>query len=160
MANDIRLDLLLKEIRDVYVQENFRKLERYLSNVEKKIADAGGSSGNTIVNNNNTFINSPWDQIESAIISSSSVGVIHSVNVDLTDCGELKVCFKEQGGSGTKSLNIKYRKTDTDVVDQVYAKSGVMDTHAAIVRTPTTIDLQITNNELFNVDVGFTIINI
>ena len=30
MANLRRLDLLIKEIEDVYVQENFRKLKRYL----------------------------------------------------------------------------------------------------------------------------------
>jgi len=52
MANDIRLDLLMKEIKDEYVQENFRKLKRYLDCIERKI-DGGGSSGggNTIVIN-------------------------------------------------------------------------------------------------------------
>lgn len=30
MAQQVRLDLLLKEIEDPYVQENFRKLKRYL----------------------------------------------------------------------------------------------------------------------------------
>jgi len=54
MADDIRLDLLMKEIKDEYVQENFLKLKRYLDCLEQKI-DGSGGAGDT----NNIIINAP-----------------------------------------------------------------------------------------------------
>lgn len=55
MARDVRLDLLLKEIKDEYVQENFRKLKRYIDCLEQKIAEgSGGGGGNTIIIGNPT----------------------------------------------------------------------------------------------------------
>jgi len=159
MAGNVRLDLLLKEIKDVYVQENFRKIKRYLTGIEQKISTSGtGSSGGTTIINNTT-ISSPWDQISSVTISPSSTGVVHSVNVNNTICGEYLVCIAEQGNPNFKNFNLRYRKTDTDVMEQIYAKSGVINAHASIVRNPTTLDLVITNNELFSVDVSFTTIN-
>lgn len=52
MAQDLRLDLLLKEIEDKYVQENFRKLKRYLDCLDSRIGEGSPSTpsgGNTIV---------------------------------------------------------------------------------------------------------------
>ena len=158
MAGNVRLDLILKEIKDVYVQENFRKIKRYLAGIEQKISTSStGSGGTTIINN--TTISSPWDQIGSKTIAALSTGIVHSINISNTNCGEFKVCIAEQGNPNFKNFNLRYRKTDTDVMEQIYAKSGVINAHASIVRNPTTLDLVITNNELFSVDVSFTTIN-
>lgn len=45
MAQQTRLDLLLKEIEDRYVQENFRKLGRYLECLESGVAGPRGLQG-------------------------------------------------------------------------------------------------------------------
>lgn len=55
MSNDIRLDLLLKEIDDLYVQENFRKLKRYLDSIEANIGDVSTSVTNSIIQSTTTF---------------------------------------------------------------------------------------------------------
>lgn len=157
MADDIRLDLLMKEVKDEYVQENFRKLKRYLDCIERKIEDGGGGDTTNIINNIN---NSPWSAIDTESIPASTMEVLDSKVLASTDCGEYKVCIKEQGGSKSKNFNVKYRKTDTDVVDQIYGKSGdIMDVSTSVVRTLTDIELQVTNNELYAVDVSLTEIN-
>ena len=156
MSNDIRLDLLLKEINDVYVQENFRKLKRYIDNLESRLGSGGGD---TINNINNTVITSPWSQIVSVELPVAATTVVHTIAVGSTTCGEYIVCLEEQGGSATKSFKLRYRKTDTDVEDQIYSKSGSMNVNADIVRTLTTIELRLTNNEPYIVDANFSTIN-
>ena len=157
MADIERLSLLIKEVKDEYVQENFLKLKRYLVCLEETIG-SGGVTNTT--NNINNINNSPWDAVLSVDLPPSVTTTLHSVAIDSTVCGEYKVCLKEQGGTTTKNFNVKYRKTDVDVKDQIYAKSGdAMNISVFVVRTPTTMELQITNNELYIIDADFTVIN-
>lgn len=146
-----RLDLLLKEIDDVYVQENFRRLKLFLE--AQELSSSGGSSGGvtTIV----TGTASLWEEFNRTITPGSTV-IVDTFTMLSFKQVEYIVNFKDTTSSKEKSLKLSVIKDDGSLKDTVYARMGSaisLDVNTNI--NGANYELKVTNNEAFSVDMYF-----
>jgi len=145
-----RLVLLLKEIDDKFVQENFWRLKLYLEQLE---TGAGGATTNIT---NITQADSPWEQV-TTMVPASTTQVVDTLALSSFGCLNYVVCMKETGGTKTKMFKLDVRNADTVMNDQVYAKEG--DNLSVAVNSNISganFELEFINSETFGIDVTFT----
>lgn len=121
-----QLDLLLKEIKDPYVQENFYKLKSYINNLKTSIGTGGtgpqgvpgpaGAQGPAGISDFFTKISSSVSSVTTKIIDT----------VPMTDFRMLEYTLRASNSPNTKTRGLKMivKVTDTTITDQVSSRIG------------------------------------
>ena len=142
---------LLKEIKDIYAQENWKKLKDYLDCLDANIEQTVNQTINII----NEGATSPWTQ-GSSTVGASSTEVLETIPLSSFTCLEYTICIKNGDGSLTKTLKLLARRDDMDIKDNIYAKNGdPIDIEINSVQISTNFQLEFVNNEAFSLDVSF-----
>lgn len=145
-----RLDLLLKEIQDPYVQENFYRLKQWIeqNDVGGLSSGDGGSSNNLIIGDADI-----WDE-QSKSLAASSLNVTDTIPMVAFRQVIYNINFKDSTSETYKSLKLTVTKDDNSLKDQV---SNILGSPISLEINPvingSNMELQITNNEAFIVDV-------
>lgn len=151
MAKVTKVDLLLREIKDPYVQENFLKLKQYFSRIEQQV--------NTTINNtfNTGSAASPgvWVQTNDTI-SALTTKVVDVVPLADFNCIDYIICVRKPDKTAMTHLKLSGYQDDTGLHDNVYDKRGGLDISVSWVEVGTDAELQITNNEAYGIDVYVT----
>lgn len=149
-----RLDLLLKEINDPYVQENFRRLKLFLDAQELSASGGSGGSGgsSTTIINTGTSI---WEEYNKALPPSVTTIVDTFTLASFKQC-EYIVNFKDSASNKEKGLKLSVIKDDGSLKESIYAIAG----SAISLAISTNInglnyELKVTNNEASSVDMYF-----
>lgn len=152
-TNNTKLDLLLKEIQDPYVQENFYRLKLY---IDKLIDDGqiGVSSGDTIVNQNITAT-SEWERDVDTIPAGGTLVVD---KISLNDFSRIKylMSFKDASTNSTKGFDLNVQNNNgvlTESVNNILGASLNILTN--VTDDGVDMSLEITNNELNNIELSF-----
>lgn len=149
MSQTRNLDLLLKEIEDAYVQENFYRLKLYLEYLDKNqsitINPPGGGSDCVCV----------WEKFTRSVPASSTV-IVDSLPMSSFDKLEYTMNFENTLTNRSKGLKVSVVKDDTLIKEQVYAITGApLSTGLATVVNGSDYELHITNNETVTIGVSF-----
>jgi len=148
MSQTNSLDLLLKEIEDRYVQENFYRLKLYLERL-----DTGGT---TIINQGGSGSTgvSVWDKIERIAPASSSI-IADTLALSSFNQVEYIINYKQVTTKREKGLKVTVVKDDSLIKEQVYAKTGApLSIGLNTIINGSNFELQIVNSELANVEVS------
>jgi len=156
-TNTTRLDLLLKEIEDEYVQENFYRLKLYLEQlavgnttvVNQQVLGPGGEPSTSI-----------WSK-QTVLLPASSTTIIDTI--PLASFGQLEyiINYLNTFTSDKMGLKMTVINDDSTIEEQVYAKSGAplnLGLFANAVGVNCQISVQ--NNETSPVEVSFAKLNI
>lgn len=142
-----RLDLLLREIDDPYVQENFRRLKQYL--------DENYQGGDTTINQDITVIDeeSPWIRV-SDIVNTSTTSVVDTLALSSFNKIEYIITYKDLVTGEGKGLNVTVINDNGTIKESVYAITGApLDVDLDTDINGSNYELEITNNEPNNVEV-------
>lgn len=148
MSLTTSLDLLLKEIKDPYAQENWYRLKLYLETL---------SSGITTINQ--TIINAGdeavWEKF-SRSINASTTSIVDSIPLTSFDKIEYIISYKDIVTNRVRALKVSVVNDDTTIKEQVYAISGApLDIDLTTKVTGPNYELEIVNNELNAVEMLF-----
>lgn len=151
-TNNTRLDLLLKEIDDKYVQENFYRLKLYLDRLlDDGLLGVSGSINNTTVINNNSV----WEE-ESASVTSSGTLTIDTVPLISFSRIKYYINFKGATTSSTKGIDLTVQNNNGVLTESV---SSVLGEGFSIITNITDdgvdMSLEVTNNEAETLNVTF-----
>ena len=143
-------ELLLKEIKDPYVQENFYRLKLYLERIGAQIG-----SGDTTINN---FLagTAVWEKFSRTIPASSTLIVD---TIPLVSFRSISYIMNTRAPSTDREKNLKMdiNKDDSQLKKQVYALSGApLNVEINELITGPNYELEMVNNELFSVEVNFS----
>ena len=143
------LDLLLKEIEDEYVQENFYRLKLYLEYLSKNqnitINPPGGSLPSDCV----------WEKFTQSVPASSTV-IVDTIPMSNFDKLEYLINYENTLTNRSKGLKLSVVKDDTIIKEQVYAITGApLSIGLTTVVNGSDYELHITNNEAAVVGVSF-----
>lgn len=144
-----RLDLLLKEIQDPYVQENFYRLKLFLQQAKL----SGGGVGNVVTNI--TTSASVWEKAKKTVPASSTT-IVESFALSSFRSLEYIINVKDTTSDKEKQLKLSVVKDDGSLKDCVYAIMGSaisLEINANI--NGLSYELEMINNELFAVEVSF-----
>ena len=118
------LDLLLKEINDPHVQENFHRLQRFIRCLfTDGILDPPPEIAAASVTNIITpVVSNPGDIVQSsATIPAGQTLVVDEYASNLFDCLDYSVSIKSETGNGVKCLKLFVVNDDGVLEEQVYA---------------------------------------
>ena len=157
-TNTTKLDLLLKEIDDAYVQENFYRLKLYLEQLAVGnttiVEVVGGSSGGA---GSSTSI---WSK-KTVLVPPTSTVILDSV--PLASFGQLEyiINYLNTFTKAKSGLKMTVLNDDSTIEEQVYAKSGA-PLNLGLFANPVGINCEISlqNNETSAVEVSFAKLNI
>lgn len=152
MSQTNSLDLLLKEINDPYVQENFYRLKLYLQRLQ-----TGGTGGTTIINQGGggNAVDSVWEKINKTAPAGSTI-VADSNSLSSFRQLEYIINYRNTVTLREKGLKVTVVKDDTVINEQVYARTGApLSVGLNMVINGGNVELQIENNELNAVNVSF-----
>lgn len=156
-TNTTKLDLLLKEIKDEYVQENFYRLKLYLEQlgvgnttiVNQDVIDSGGGSGTGV-----------WTKT-TVLVPALSTQIIDSV--PLAGFGQLEfiINYLNTFTKDKAGLKMTVINDDSTIEEQVYAKSGA-PLNLGLFANPVGVNCEISlqNNEASAIEVSFAKLNI
>jgi len=144
-----KLDLLLKEIEDPYVQENFYRLKLFL-----EAFDAGDDTYNVVTNVVNNIIGSTaiWEKANGTV-SASTTSVEDTI--PLVDFNSVKyiLSFSNGTNSEVKHMEVGVVNLGTSIKDSVYGKvKGSLNVHVNAVYNSPNFELEIINNETFSIE--------
>lgn len=156
-TNTTKLDLLLKEIDDRYVQENFYRLKLYLeqlnvgnTTIVETLGGTGGTGSGTSV----------WSKT-TVLVPASSTVIIDTV--PLASFGQLEyiINYLNTFTKGKSGLKMTVINDDSTIEEQVYAKSGA-PLNLGLVVNPVGINCEVSlqNNETSAIEVSFAKLNI
>lgn len=141
---------LIKEVEDRHAQENWWKLKQYIDDFD--------SNASTTINN---IINasglSPWTKFSKVIPASTNYVADTTLFTNFT-CIDYAVCMQRaSGGTEARTLNVKVRKNNTDVEDQVFGIEGdSLDVDVDVIVNGSNLELKFDNSEAFDVNLIFT----
>ncbi len=149
MSQTNSLDLLLKEIKDEYVQENFYRLKLWLERLNTggtTIVVGGGSGGSTAA---------VWEKFTRSVPASSTI-IADSVALSSFNQIEYIINYKNTSTKREKGLKVTVVKDDTLIKEQVYAKTGApLSIGLNTVINGSNFELQIVSSEVVGVDMSF-----
>jgi hypothetical protein len=147
MANDLRFDLLLKEIKDPYVQENFRKLKRYLERID------GGFGGTQTINQTTVSGGgvSIWERTSKQTITPSQTKTVDIKT--LSQFSKAAYMVTIQQGNNTLSFNVSLINDDSNLCWEIYGIVGCLDIQLNFNNSGGQSLLDITNNETGDITV-------
>lgn len=147
-----KLVLLLQQLEiasknDPYVRENFRRIQDYF--------DQNDLGGSTVINNNTTIQGqSLWKDVTDTVPASSTkvvdtVPVASFVNLDY------KCTVFSQANSVTKAFDLKVIYDGSALKDILFGKVGsIINYDINVNLNAGNMEISITNNELFDLDVS------
>jgi hypothetical protein len=143
----VSLRLLLKEIRDPYIRENFQRILREFENVGL----GGGDTINNITNITNlglwTGISDAVNGSSSKVIDSISLGDFHTVKYNFSVYNDTE--------SKTKTFEMTVNKEGSVVSDSVSNKMGsTFNMSIGANVNAGNMELTLFNNEIFNLTVS------
>jgi hypothetical protein len=142
-----RLDLLLKEIDDPYVQENFYRLKLYLEQTGFQVGD--------VINNFKEIIGDAdiWTRVAGSV-SSSGTSAVDTVSKSIFRTLDYNVTIKDTTSNKVKTLKMTVVQDDSGLKDYVSGIAGSpLNVSIDAIDTGSDVDLSFTNNEAFDVDV-------
>lgn len=150
MSSAVNLNLLIKEIKDPYVQENFLKLKQFidcldLTNVTPTVP---GGSGPTLTP-------SPWEVFARTIPLSSSA-FIETIPLNTFCSLEYIMSFKDQFTNEKKALRMRVVNNNGVIQETVYGRTGAaidLEVNTSIVATD--YKLEIVNNSTNGLDINY-----
>ena len=156
-TNTTKLDLLLNEIDDRYVQQNFYRLKLYLeqlnvgnTTIVETLGGTGGTGSGTSV----------WSKT-TVLVPASSTVIIDTV--PLASFGQLEyiINYLNTFTKGKSGLKMTVINDDSTIEEQVYAKSGA-PLNLGLVVNPVGINCEVSlqNNETSAIEVSFAKLNI
>ena len=149
MSQTNSLDVLLKEIKDPYAQENWYRLKLYLERLNK----TGGDTN--ITNISGSTVTSVWEKFTKVVPISSTI-IADSLLLTTFKQLEYIINFKDTVTKVEKGLKMTLVKSDTLLKEQVYAVTGApMSMEVNTVINGSSYELQIVNNGLASVEMSF-----
>lgn len=155
-TNTTRLDLLLKEINDPYVQENFYRLKLYLEQLSvgnTTIVEVGGSSGS-----GTGF--SVWEK-DNVTLPAGITTVVDTIPLASFRQLQYEINYLNTVTNRRKGFKMTVVNDDSTIEEQVYAISGAplnLGIFASIVGSDLQISVQ--NSESSAVEMSFAKLNI
>lgn len=154
-TNTTNLDLLLKEIEDIYVQENFRRLKLYLDSlIEQGIL---GVPGNNIQNINvgGNNVETFWED-GSVTIPSSGTLIVDTVPLTSLNRAKYFLNFKGVTTSSTKGLDLTIQNNNGALTEVVTHKLGeALDVFVNVGDNGVDMGIEIVNNESESLNLSF-----
>jgi len=149
MSLTTNLDLLLKEIEDPYVQENFYRLKLYLNSLESGVTtiirDGTGGTGGVSI----------WEKFTKLVPASSTI-IVDSLPLTSFQQVELIINYKQTVTKRSRGLKVSMVKDDTLLEEQIYAMVGApLAVGLNTVINGSNYELQIVNSELADVEMSF-----
>ena len=144
-----KLQLLIKEIQDRYVQDNFRRIKLFLDDFENTVT---GNINNNIVNVIED--NSIWEGVED-IVNASSSKIIDSIPFATFKAARHIITIYNKANNVYKTFDVASSKKGGDVRDSVYNKvGGSIDYQINVNLNAGNVEFEIVNNESFNLNVS------
>lgn len=143
------IELLITEIQDVRVRENFRRIRAALKDIYDQV-DSSGSSSNII---DITTSISIWSKINSTVSSSSSN------NIDVVSLSNFKTAkyivtvYNEVEGVN-RSFEVLIINEGGALSDQLYTRIGsLIDIEINVNLSAGNMELEIVNNEAYGLNI-------
>ena len=140
-------ELLLQQIDDLYIRENFRRLKKDLDALA-----AGGGANITNITNPTTIVNGAWEKFDTTINASSTEVVAQE---DLGSFTSVKyiLSFNSDPNSITQYYEINVVRKGSTLEDSMPVRNGMdADIDVNINSVGLNLELSITNNEAFNLN--------
>jgi hypothetical protein len=100
---------------------------------------------------------SPWEQPGRKNVLASQTKTLDTIAYDRFVCAEYKICFRSVDQSKVSLLNYLSWRDDNGLTDQIYNRQGeIMNLLLHVVQVGGNIEVRVTNNELYGVDVVLT----
>lgn len=142
------LKLLLKEIRDRYIQENFKRIQKEIESLDSTVA---GTVNNVV----NIVATQVWEKFDDVVSASSTKSIDTFKFTDLLK-RNYEITVYNSVENKFKTFTMTVSKRNGDVSDTVYNKDGdVIDYGINAVIVGPNVELQVQNNETYNLDVSF-----
>jgi hypothetical protein len=97
-------------------------------------------------------------QVKKDLIPSSSSKVIDSISLNNFFSIEYKVTIFNETENLARSFSLLVLKSGSNVNDSLFARTGNGDLSVSVIVNGSSAELQITNNEIFDVNVNYTTI--
>jgi len=147
------LELLLTQLKDAYIRENFRRIRELVEELERKVDDNAVSD--TIIN---TVVNaSVWRRTAGINAPSSSTTVLDQVNVNDFDSLKYIIKVRDEVSNKTTTKEMNVTNENGSINDVVFVKMyGGSNFALSAVNNSGTFELQLTNNDLndYNVSIA------
>lgn len=138
------IELLIAELKDPYIRENFRRLKQILKDLDSRLEDTG-SSGDII---NNLLAVSTWQKI-SANVATATTAPINEISINDFKTLKYIVSLRDEVDNKTSTFEITIKNENGSLNDTVFAKiSGGIDYNVNAVNNSGVMELNITNNTL------------
>lgn len=145
------MKLLLKEVTDRYIQENFKRLEQAFNNL-------GNSTGSGITNVTNTTIESAalWKGKQTTVIASATK-VVDTIALNSILSLEYVFTIYNDSEQVVRSFNYKVLNLNGSISDVLFAKLGsAINIEVSSASNGGNLEITIKNNELYNLEVKLT----
>jgi len=143
------IELLIKELSDPYIRENFRRIKLLIQDIESRVD--GGSSGDAI---NNIIAASVWKKLN---VSARSNGLTTLDSVSINNFKSLKyiVSVRDDSNNKTGTFEMNIKNENGSLTDSVFAKlSGGIDFAVNVTNDAGFMKLIFTNNENVNLAIN------
>ena len=139
---------MLREITDKYVQENFKRIEKALKELD------AGTGGDIINNITNLISECAWGKVED-LVNASSTKAVDSVTFTEFTRAEYVISVYNDTEVKYRSFKMSVAKKGSGVVDSIKGRHGdniSFNINANIVGP--NVELTIQNNETYNLSVS------
>jgi len=144
----VSIKLLLKEIRDPYIRENFKRILKELETLD---TSGGGNTINNITNITNLGL---WTEIND-VVSGSSSKVVDSIALGDFHTVKYKFSVYNDTESKTKTFEMTVNKEGTALKDSISNRLGSSFNMALTANVNSgNMELTLFNNEAYNLTVS------
>ena len=137
-------ELLITQLKDAYVRENFRRIKQIINDLETRVDD--NSVSDTVINQ---IVNaSVWQRTSGLNAPSSSTTVIDQKNINDFVSMKYVVSIRDNTANKTTAFEILITNENGTLKDSVYTKiHGGISYALNVVNNSGVLELQLTNNE-------------
>ncbi len=144
------IELLIKELNDPYIRENFRRIKVLLEDIESRVGDSG-SSGDTI---NNIIAASVWKKVSVNALN-SSVTTMDSISINNFKTIKYIVSVRDDVNNKTGTFEINIKNENGSLSDSIFAKiSGGINFAVNVENDAGFMKIKFTNNEAVNLAIN------
>lgn len=141
------IKLLLKEIKDRYIQENFQRIAKEIESLDSGVA---GSISNVV----NITATQVWNKFDDSV-SALSTKTIDSLSSTKMLQAKYVITIYNVNEDKFKSFEMTVSRKEGTVGDTVFNKIGdSIDYGINAIEVGPVVQLQVQNNELFNLNVS------
>jgi hypothetical protein len=142
------IELLLSELKDPYIRENFRRIKLLLNDIESR--STGSGSGDII---NNIISSSIWEK-ETSEISALNTQAIDQIDINDFLVSKYIISVRDESANKTSTMEMTIKNENGSISDSIFAKiSGGINFNINAVLDTGSMKLNLTNNENNNLSV-------